>query len=177
MTDMLLLCFGALAVLGVAGVILLDRRLARIGQQLQALDDLADLAERVRGLGAELQRKELNEALQAKLTELGEAQARSAAGLAEVLEQVGELARSLERSVHELGPPDGEALSQRVRTHLAEQGYEQVRILSDLGGTQAGTGRVVFEARRDTVMHKGHVSLVDGEVVDEKVRSAYAAFP
>jgi hypothetical protein len=39
------------------------------------------------------------------------------------------------------------------------------------------SGRVLFEARRRGVIHKGHVLLAAGRVQSESVQSAYAAFP
>ena len=68
-------------------------------------------------------------------------------------------------------------IAHRVREHLQEQGFDSVQILSDLTRLEGRDGRVVFEARRHGAMHKGHVGLRDGAVVDEAVRAAYSAFP
>ena len=50
-------------------------------------------------------------------------------------------------------------------------------MLTDLSTLEGGTGRAVFEAHRDQVMHKGHVRLSGGAVVDTQARAAYTAFP
>ena len=177
MLEILLPCFAVLAALGVGGVMLLDRRLTRVQERLARLDDLETLAERVRGLSTELHRKELNDRVQDKLTEVGEAQRRASAALVELQSQVAELVRGLEQRAEQRAAPPAEDISERVRRQLDASGFDQVRILSDLGQLSGRSGRVVFEARRDGVVHKGHLSLADGEVVDETSRSAYAAFP
>lgn len=175
--ETVLICFFALAALGVGAVVVLDRRIARLGERLARLDDIEGLSERVRGLSTELHRKELNEALASRLTELGEAQRRVTAALVELQGQVGDLQRSTERRAREAALPPADELSSRVRQHLADRGYAQVKVLSELGELRGRSGRVVFEARRDGVLHKGHLSLADGDIVDEQVRSAYQAFP
>jgi hypothetical protein len=177
MTDVLLICFGVLALLSVGGVVVIDRRLGRLQKRLQPLEDLAPLAERVRGLSTELHRKELNERLAERLTELGDAQRRVSAALAQLQTEVADVSRSLERSAVAAEQPPSDELGERVRLHLAGRGYDHVAVLSDLTGLEGRSGRVVFEARRDGVMHKGHLALADGEIVDETVRAAYAAFP
>ena len=68
-------------------------------------------------------------------------------------------------------------VSQAVREHLLERGFDEVHILADLNRLEGRSGRVVFEGRRHGVMHKGHVSVQDGAVVDLSERAAYSAFP
>ncbi|RKY22204.1 MAG: hypothetical protein DRQ55_01865 [Planctomycetota bacterium] len=177
MIEVLLICFAVLAALSVGGVVLLDRRLQQLSERLEPLEQLAGLSERVRGLSTELHRKELNERLAQHLHELADAQSRVTAALSELQQQVSDVSRSLERSAQAAAVAPADALSDRVRRHLAAQGYEQVTLLSDLSAIKGGSGRVVFEARRDGVVHKGQLSLAEGEIVDAVVRSAYSAFP
>lgn len=179
METLLLACFGVLAALGVGAVMLLDRRFQRLHERLARLDDIEALGERVRGLSTELHRKELNERLATRLSELGEAQRRVTAALNEVQQKLVELGTLAEQRAQVAPPsaPAPEDLGLRLRRHLAGRGFEQVSLLSDLGPGQGGSGKVVFEARRDGVLHKGHLELADGEVVSEQVRSAYTAFP
>ncbi|GJM20381.1 MAG: hypothetical protein DHS20C15_02960 [Planctomycetota bacterium] len=154
--------------------------MGRVEEGLARLDQLDALTERVQQLAHELDRRQLNAPLQAKLTELAETGERSRVAFMEVQERVAELGRLVDARLEAVtdtpaaGPAD---LAERVREHLRAQGFERVQILSDLTKLDGHDGRVVFEARRNGVMHKGHVGLRDGAVVDESVRAAYSAFP
>jgi hypothetical protein len=179
--EPVLLAIGGLGLLGLSGVLLLAKRLTRIDVALRRLDALEELDRRLRDLSAEFDRKELNTLLQAKMTEMTEANRRLTHAMGEMRQDLLEMKEAKERvaSVGEQAssqqklPDAGEV----VRTHLRGTGYDDVQILSDLNSLQGRSGRVVFEARRTGVMHKGHVRLKDGVVVDENVRAAYSAFP
>jgi len=67
--------------------------------------------------------------------------------------------------------------SDAIREHLARLGFDDVHLLTDLESLPELSGRVVFEARRRGVLHKGYVQLAAGRVQSESVQSAYAAFP
>ena len=119
--------------------------------------------------------------------EVGEAQARVAATLSALEQQFAAFGAHADRRVaeerlaraaeQEARPSEGDLAAAAVREHLMGAGHEQVRILTDLGSLQAGTGRVVFESLRAGVMNKGHVVVTDGRVSDERIRTAYGAFP
>jgi len=179
--EPVLLAIGGLGLLGLSGVLLLAKRLSRIDSALRRLDMLEELDRRLGDLSAEFDRKELNTQLQAKMTEMTEANRRLTHALGEMRQDLQALKESNERP-----PEEAEGAAARVeapdagtvvRNHLRATGYENVQILSDLNSLQGRSGRVVFEARRAGVMHKGHVRLKDGLVVDENVRAAYSAFP
>lgn len=180
MGSSVLVAIGLLGLLIIGAVVLLDRRLSALQTELARRDDVAELSRRLRELSAELDRDELSAPLAARITEFAEAERRLFAALAEVRGELSDLRRAAERRAAAEGlpavpePPD---LGAVVREHLAARGFDRVAILSDLTRLVGREGRVVFEARRDGVMHKGHVGLADGEVVDEDVRAAYSAFP
>ncbi|MFT7462528.1 MAG: hypothetical protein ACI9EF_000868 [Pseudohongiellaceae bacterium] len=184
-TDLL---FFALAVLFVLGVVLLDRRLGRIQHDLRQLDELAKLSQKVASLTGLLDRNEVSAQLEAKLTEVAESEQRMVAAVGEVTREVAELRRGGERQAAERRaaeqravelPPEPEPLDVAglVADHLATAGFDEVRLVSDLGQLTGHTGRVVFEAQRRGVMHKGHVRLSDGRIVEQSVRAAYSTFP
>jgi chromosome segregation ATPase len=164
-----LLTVVALLVLGIAaagfGIV---RRLDQVHEQLKQLDQLGELAQRVDALSARVDRQEYSAALQAKLSEFTEEISRLSAAVAELRAAAGDpLARE----------PEAADLADRVRRHLTRMGFEQVHLLTDLAELEDDSGRVVFEARRRGVTHKGHLELEDGEVVNETVHSAYSTFP
>jgi len=184
-TDLL---FSALAILFVGGVMLLDRRLGRIQKDLARLDELGTLAQKVASLTGQLDRKEVSAQLATKLTEVAEGEQRMVAALGELSREVTELRRGADRQAAERraaeqraellpDPPPGPDLAELVADHLAHRGFEDVRLVSDLGALQGSSGRIVFEGQRQGVLHKGHVRLNDGRVVDESVRAAYSTFP
>lgn len=177
--DPVLVTLLALALVVVTGVLFLDRRMARLQAELSQLDALAELADRVKALAAELDRKELSARVQSKITEFTESNRRLTAALTELRQDLDEVRRSSE--LHSGGGPEvgGGApdLASVVRDHLSSGGYRRVQLLSDLTELQGLTGRIVFEASKDGAVHKGHVDLRDGAVVEESVRSAYSAFP
>lgn len=177
--DPVLIGLAILAALGVGGALLLARRLDVIQRDLGRLDDIDGLTRRVQRLAAELDRKELNDQLQSKLTEVSEAERRLGAAVGDLAQQVAQVAERVEAALgavprvteHPVGATD------IVRRHLETEGFSSIRVLSDLSRLQGLTGRVVFEAVRGGAMHKGHVALREGVVEDETVRSAYSAFP
>lgn len=180
-TDLL---FSALAILFVVGVVVLDRRLGRVQQDLARLDELAALSQKVASLAGQLERKEVSAQLETKLTEVAESEQRMVAALGQLSREVTELRRSAdrraaERRAAELPPSVDPApdLATLVTDHLAEGGFDEVRLVSDPALLKGHSGRVVFEAQRRGVMHKGHVRIRDGRVVDESVRAAYSTFP
>lgn len=180
MDTSLILAIAGLGLLGLFGFFQVGRRLGRVEEGLARLDQLDTLTERVQQLAHELDRRQLNAPLQAKLTELAEAEERSRVAFLDVQARVAELSKVVDARLEAVAdtPPAGPAdLAERVRSHLRDQGFERVQILSDLIKLDGHEGRVVFEARRNGVMHKGHVGLRDGAVVDESVRAAYSAFP
>lgn len=159
----------ALLVLGLGAVGYgLSRRLDRMRGELARLDKLEALEQRMAALSAQLEQSEFSAALQARLSELAEANMKLASGLAELRQRlpVGKAPRA--PSSH---PADV------VREHLGRLGFEDVHVLTDLETLPEQSGRVVFEARRRGVVHKGYVELAAGRVLNESAQSAYAAFP
>ena len=155
----------ALAVVGYG----FSRRLDRMRGELVRLDKLEALEQRVAALATQLEQSERGSALQARLSEFAEANLKLASGLAELRQRLpvgGKPARA--PATH---PADA------VREHLARIGFDDVHVLTDLETLPAQTGRVVFEARRRGVVHKGYVELSAGKVLAESAQSAYAAFP
>lgn len=177
--TILFLAIAALGLLVLFGFFQAGRRLARVEERLGDLGKLDGFAERIQQISHELDSSQLNAPLQAKLTELAEAEERGRTALLELQQRLVELTRVVDSRLEAVGPAavDAEGVAQRVRTHLIDRGYERVQILSDLTRLDGRDGRVVFEARRHGAMHKGAVDLRDGAVVDEAVRAAYSAFP
>ncbi len=178
--EPVLIAVAALGLLGLLGVALLAKRLGQLESALGRLDRLEEIERRLGDLCAEFDRKELNTRLQAKMTEVTEANRRLAHAVDEVRLEVKELVdsstqRQVALEASEADEPS--SMAEVVRSHLQADGFDEVHILSDLTHLQGRSGRVVFEARRTGVMHKGHVNLKDGHVQDENVRAAYSAFP
>jgi hypothetical protein len=147
----------------------LFRRLEQIRQRLEALDKLAVLEQRLDQLISQVERREFSAALSAKLTEFTEAHARLAAAVAELRRA------RVERPAPEPAPATDPAGI--VAAHLRRLGFEDVHLVTDVETLDAGSGRVVFEARRRGVQHKGHLELRGGTVVSESIQSAYSTFP
>jgi hypothetical protein len=174
-TDLL---FGALAILFVGGVMVLDRRLGRIQRDLERLDELTGLAQRVASLAGQLDRKDVSAQLEAKLTEIAEGERRMVSALAEVTRELTEMRRAAERRAAEQAPaPPPSDAGSVVRDHLAGEGFDQVRLVTDPSSLEGRSGKVVFEAFRQGVLHKGHVQLSDGRVVDQSAQASYSTFP
>jgi outer membrane murein-binding lipoprotein Lpp len=171
--EPVLIALAVLAALMTGGVVLLARRLSGLEQRLERLDDLDKLSQRVQRLAGELDRKELNAHLQAKLTEIAESDRRLRAALSELTRKVADLEpqHDAEHDRPAQGPED------IAREHLERMGYRRVRLLSDLGSLNGRSGKVVFEATRDGAAHKGQVVVEDGVARDVNARSAYSAFP
>ncbi|MHC4846373.1 MAG: hypothetical protein ACYTCU_09450 [Planctomycetota bacterium] len=171
MLDAVLILAGVLALGIVVLALITQRRLSKVQSALEVLEQLPVMAERLDVLGERVERREFSAALSAKLTEVSESHARLEAAVAELAQHVsGEADDEAEED-------DTGDLAAVVRRHLARQGFDPIRILTDLGSLDGGSGRVVFEARRLGATHKGHLVLEDGEVVGEEMRSAYSAFP
>ena len=159
----------ALLVLGLAAIGFgLSRRLDRVRAELARLDKLDALEKRVEALTAQLEQSEFSATLQSRLTEFTEANLKLAATLAELRQRLPG-GKSFK--------PPASTPADAVREHLARLGFDEVHVLTDLETLPELSGRVVFEARRRGVLHKGHVQLAAGRVQSESVQSAYAAFP
>ena len=171
--EAVVIALAVLAALMTGGVVLIARRLSSLELRLERLDDLDKLGQRVQRLAGELDRKELNAHLQAKLTEISESDRRLRAALSELTRKVADLEPAPEGDAARpaVGPED------LAREHLASLGYERVRLLSDLGSLSGRSGKVVFEASRGGAAHKGQVVVDEGVVRDVTTRSAYSAFP
>ncbi len=159
-----------LVLLLVVAAALLLRRVQGLESRLAPLARLDDLDKQLQLLGGLIERREFSVALQAKLTEFGETQARLTAALAELQAAV------TAAPVAHATLPSGDLLG-LVREHLVEQRFEAVHLLTDAGQLEGRSGHVAFEARRDGVLHKGHAVLLDGAVVEDHVRSAWSTFP
>ena len=146
----------------------LARRLDRMRTELSRLDRLDALDQRLEALAAQVEQTEIGAALQAKLTEFSEANLKLAAAMAELRQRLP--AASVVKA-HGGNPADV------VGNHLARLGFEDLHVLTDIESLPEHTGRVVFEARRRGVLHKGYVELASGKVLTESIQSAYAAFP
>lgn len=178
--ELVLIAIGALGLLGLMGVLLLAKRLGGLQGLLSPLDRLDEIERRLGDLSAEFDRKELNTLLQVKMTEVTEANRRLLHSVGELRLEVQEIKDATAQRGGALRSGEGgesPSLDVIVRSHLASNGFTEVQLLSDLASLHDQTGRVVFEARRAGVMHKGHVNLLEGRVVDENVRAAYSAFP
>jgi len=172
------LFFGALAILFVGAVLVLDRRLGRIQRDLDRFDELAGLPKRVVNLAGQLDRTAISGQLEAKLTEFAEAERRMVSSLAELTHEVSEMRRAAERWSAERPPdPPPTDVGSVVRDHLSGRGFDEVRLVTDLATLQGNSGRIVFEALKQGVMHKGNVQLNDGRVVDESWQANYSTFP
>lgn len=178
--EPVLIAIGALGLLGLLGVVLLAKRIARVEAGQGHLDRLEEIERRLGDLSAEFDRKELNTQLQSKMTEITEANRRLVHAVGELRKDLQELKDASAASVSQPSSPEGDkpqSMEAVVCGHLTADGYTDIQLLSDLTQLNGRSGRVVFEARRTGVMHKGHVNLKDGRVVDENVRAAYSAFP
>ncbi len=158
----------------VAGMVLLvgsglRRRLDALAESLERLDQLEALSTRLEDVADAVEERQLAGRLQAKFTELGEELARLTSAVAE-LQQVRQ---------QEAVPaaPVPEDLGTVVRHHLSGQGFERIQILTNVTELAGYSGRVAFEASRRGVTHKGHVSVREGVVVEDKVHASYSAFP
>jgi hypothetical protein len=147
----------------------LSRRLEALRQRLELLDRLAVLEQRLDQLISQVERREFSAALSAKLTEFTEGHARLAAAVAELRQQ------RVERRATPATP--GTDPGSIVHAHLERLGFEDVHLLTDPVSLVDGAGRIVFEARRRGVQHKGHLDLAGGKIVHESIQSAYSTFP
>jgi predicted signal transduction protein with EAL and GGDEF domain len=170
MVQAVLILAGVLALGLVVLAVITQRRLAKVQSALEMLEQLPVMAERLDVLSERVERREFSAALSAKLTEVNESHARLEASVAA-------LAQYVAGDVDEEDEDEADDLGTVVHRHLSRQGFDPIRILTDLGKLDDRSGRVVFEARRLGATHKGHLVLQDGEVVDEEMRSAYSAFP
>jgi DNA integrity scanning protein DisA with diadenylate cyclase activity len=178
--EPVLIAIGALGLLGLLGVLLIAKRVGRVEQALGRLDRLEEIDRRLGDLSAEFDRKELNSLLQAKMTEVTEANRRlvhSVDELRQDLQEIKDADRQVGLQPVSVVGDEPPAMDVVVRDHLEADGYTDIQVLSDLTHLNGNSGRLVFEARRAGVMHKGHVNLKDGRVTDENVRAAYSAFP
>ncbi|HVQ25292.1 MAG TPA: hypothetical protein VMV01_08940 [Planctomycetota bacterium] len=146
----------------------LSRRLDRVRADLARLDKLDALEKRVEALTAQLEQSDFGATLQSRLAEFTEANLRLAAALAELRQRL---------PAGKAFKPPPSTPSDAIREHLARLGFDDVHLLTDLESLPELSGRVVFEARRRGVLHKGYVQLAAGRVQSESVQSAYAAFP
>lgn len=167
-------------------VLRLSTRIDRLEQRLAALEPLSELPVAVGAAVDEIQRRDVHEGLRAQMADLAEAQVRLAGVVDELsgrVERHGKLVRDLAASARERPAteapalPEPEDVSVIVARHLADRGFEAVRLLTESTRLEGRSGTVAFEARRDGVMHKGHVVVEDGRVRRESVRAAYSAFP
>jgi hypothetical protein len=165
-----LLVVAAVLVFGLAAVGFgLSKRLEHIRERLEELDRLPAMERRLEQLVSQVERPEFSSALAGKLTEFTEAHARLAASVA-----------ALRQSRVPL--PDAESAEATdpaglVQAHLRGLGFVEVHLVTDVETLDEGTGRIVFEARRKGVQHKGHVELQDGKIVRESIQAAYSSFP
>lgn len=144
------------------------RRLERLRGELARLDKLDVLEQKLAALTAQVEQGELSVALQAKLAEFTEADRKLTGALAELRQR---LPTPRLTKAHGGNPAD------TVREHLSRLGFDELHLLTDFETLPELSGRVVFEARRRGVLHKGFVELAAGRVLSESVQSAYAAFP
>jgi hypothetical protein len=169
METLLVLVLVLVLLLAVAAVLLL-RRLEGMDARLATLARLDALDKQLQSLAGQFERREFSVALQAKLTEFAEGQARLAAAVTGLQEALAAVPHA------PAAAPAGDLLGM-VREHLVAQHYEGVRLLTDAAQLAGRSGRVVFEARRDGVLHKGLAVVADGEVVEDSARGAWSAFP
>ena len=177
MTDLLLigLLVSVLALLVL--VIGLLRRVSDMGEDLEALEELEEMRGAVSELATEVQRRDLHEQLRSRLTEVTESHRRLSAGFTRLEEAVREQAAAAAEPAAPAAPVEETDPTALVIRHLTHQGFERVQVLTELSRIEGRSGRVAFEARKGGVMHKGHASVDDGRVVEEKWQSAYSAFP
>lgn len=154
-----------LAVCGLAWALL-----RRVDALAVSLRELARLEGLERHLDAVAARIEGGAGMENRLTSLTESSQRLSAAVAELRsELLAPASGPSERSAP--GPAES------VRRHLAAQGYADIHVLTDLSTLPPEGGKVVFEARRQGVVHKGSVVYADGDCSGEQVQTAWAAFP
>ena len=111
-----------------------------------------------------------NAAIEARLAELAEEQRRLAAIVIERLAAAPPGGRrGPEGAAEEAARPETVA-----RAWLAEHGFEQVHLLP---AAPDEPGRLAWEARRGTLLHKGQLLVRGGRVEEQSSRSVAAAFP
>ncbi len=181
-----LLALGIVLVLAALAwlVVRLSARVRALEASVDSLLPLAELPASIEALAADLQGRDLHERLRAQLAESAEAQVRLAGRVDDLggrIDQQGKLVRdwgaTLQAAASKGADVPLEDISIVAARHLRERGFEAVRLLTERSHVEGRSGSLAFEARRDGVMHKGHVVLADGVVRKESVRAAYSAFP
>ncbi len=176
MTDLLLIGLVVSVLVLLVLVIGLLRRMSELGLELESLEELEEIRSSLAELTSEVQRRDLHEQLRARLTEMTESHRRLAAGFTRLEETVRDQAAASAVPAAAAESVDTQPAALVIR-HLTRQGFASVQVLTELSRIEGRSGRVAFEARKGGVMHKGHALVEDGRVVDQKLQSAYSAFP
>lgn len=77
-------------------------------------------------------------------------------------------------------PNSPEAISGRVTSYLAREGYQDIRVVTppeEIDAAFVHSGQLIVEARRDGVIHKGRVSLQNGSPAAVDLRPSHSIFP
>ena len=134
--DPALIAVVVLTLVVVGALVVLDRRLTGLAGELRRLDTVEELSDQVRQLAGELDRKELNAQVQSKITEFTESNRRMTSALDDLRQEFAELRRGSEARAEAAGAradaAAGPDVATLVREHLADAGYEDVQVLSDL---------------------------------------------
>ena len=172
-------------VFGVFILIFLGRistMLAKQGEALAKLDDLKGLDE-IQGALAKM-REDRNDLdlrrLEHVLVDIRDGNRRLEEKLSLTLERAASEKQTASESMR---PPNLQpGLGERIVNRLLALGYSGVQIVTEAEqlnqlGSEAGTGEVIIEARRDGAHFKGRVSMQDGIIADVAIKPAYDMFP
>jgi hypothetical protein len=157
---------------GVVGVFLILRRtqeLQRLGERLDALEDLRGSVAKLSAARADLDLRRVEHVL----LEIRDGQRRVEDRLLRTVESA--------RAAPLAGAGEAAGLGDRVIDRLLALGYERVLLVTPqdelLGLASDEGGEVQVEAHRNGVLCKGRVVVRGGALVDVEMKSSYTTFP
>lgn len=172
-------------VLGVFVLISLGRistMLAKHGEALAKLDSLKGLDD-IQGALTKMRedRDDLDlRRLEHVLVDIRDGNKRLEEKLSLTLEHA---AAEKQNATESMRPPNLQpGLGERIVNRLLALGYSGVQIVTEAEqltklGSEAGSGEVIIEARRDGAHFKGRVLMQDGIIADVAIKPAYDMFP
>ncbi len=93
--------------------------------------------------------------------------------LIEVVEAVGTIRFDRGRR----GEVRNDGLLDLIEQRLSSKGFTKVTLIDEIEGKETGDHKISVEVLRDNVPHKGHVTVSDGKIIDERLLPIYEAFP
>lgn len=180
------LFFAAFAI----GFVLVHVRIARFEEHLRGLSMLRSIDERIHALPGQLPRVEVDERLdriEQQMLRLRE----SIEDLRETTEQVGErLGEAIVRipqpqisvasdgAVASASPSAAERARSAVESRLLQMGFNNLRILNELGAVESESDvEVQVECERRHMPYKGRVLVRNGAIRDVALQSVATSFP